>query len=1672
MQILVVGMHRAGTSAFTRLINQLGAYVGAEGEMTDTGIGQENPKGHWERKDVREANEALMASVGCDWDDVLNWSRIEPSARSLERFRRHTNLIALRLDANRPWAIKDPRLCLTISHWLPLLELPVPFVVLRDPGEVAVSLRTRNAFPLELGFALWEAHYRAMLRGIAGRRHVLADHRDLLSDPVATAKRILEEFIQAGVRKLSSPADLELKMSIDPRLYRSKREPLAGDSSEHPAYELYAAMASSKGSFAGLSGELSARSIDALERHQKQLEQLRKRFTKGATAPQAQTSSQVQKGAPPPATDVRSGHGPLALPVGVELELQRLSSLATKLEIELATAGLHQAQIGNELSDCRKQLIAAREKAVDSAEQAAAMASELSAERDARKRMDEAWQEDRIEMARLSKAREEELEAESSRLRVRLDELENEHRSLALSHQSRLDELAHERETLTISYRKSLSDAERVAQVLRQERDELSRQRASDLDAISRVRGYATTIGRTMRRAEVAARDIQASVRWRVGDRFVRLLELVLLRDRPILSWSVLQDAIADCQNALSHLESVAHATRRGQDSDQHQRTGLPTPGQLTPKALEDPSVVRRSGAGVRESRPHGETDLEAGGSSLHRLQLVERIRSALLAYKRSLKIRALDSCLRPFEKLTGLRPDALNNALHLVSQLERSCRGEEGAIATRHPPAAPMVQTNLDTQQRTVGGGTASPEVGRLGSDGAEAAPERPRRRGVIYTAVAGAYDGLKQPEFIWEDCDYVVFTDQEIVDPGVWRVHRMDYVNADPTRSARFVKTHPHLYFADYAFSLWIDANLLLRGNGETLRAALGSAEMGAFVHPHRDCVYSEAEEVIRRGGLDDKSIVQQHVASLRALDYPVRNGLFETNVLFRRHNAATVMRLMNEWWRLIENGSKRDQLSFNVACWLTDFEVQPLAARGISVRNHPDIVRFQHGAASSHVPSQPSDAVIARMEEARVLQPHAISLRIDQLSTRTATDVIVCVHNARDDVHACLSSVFPTLAEQDRLIVVDDGSDDATQRMLEAFASERPGMHVVRRNTAGGYTVAANAGYRASRNPFLVFLNSDTIVPPNWLDKLRELAFSSPEIGIVGPLSNAASWQSVPRTLDESGKLAVNSLPEGLSVAEADAWCLESTVGRVFVPLINGFCFGVKRSVFDAIGEFDEVSFPRGYGEENDFCFRAADAGFLLAVATNCFVFHAKSKSYSSAGRDELAQAGSRAFRAKYPKARIDNAIATTRDNPLLAEVRARFERRQAAWLAGSECDVADIGRTISPLPLPEEAGGISAYDLTADDMRLNSRIVNSPWPFADAPPGSVLWFVPCFDHALRGGIRTIFTAAEDWSKSWGTFHYFALYGNSVNVRKCNAQLRQYFPNLRYKVIPIADSVAVKNLPETDLGICTLWNSAYHLVKYNRCRAKMYFAQDYEPTFYRAGTTYGLIQETYGFGFNVIANSAGVGDRVREHTQRVDSFDPGVDTDLFRPAPLKLLADQPRRIVFYGRPRNPRNAFELGMESLRLLKQRMGEKVDIISVGAEFDPAEYGCEGAVRNLGVLASMEEVADLYAGARAGLVFMYSAHPSYQPLEYMASGCATVTNANYSNRWLLRNGENCLVTRAVPSEIAERLAQVVTDDKLYSRIRDGGLRTVSTLSWPRALERIRQIVRRPTRSDA
>lgn len=284
-----------------------------------------------------------------------------------------------------------------------------------------------------------------------------------------------------------------------------------------------------------------------------------------------------------------------------------------------------------------------------------------------------------------------------------------------------------------------------------------------------------------------------------------------------------------------------------------------------------------------------------------------------------------------------------------------------------------------------------------------------------------------------------------------------------------------------------------------------------------------------------------------------------------------------------------------------------------------------------------------------------------------------IVVPVYNAPDAVRVCLDSVLAHTCGAARLIVIDDASPDpAVVPLLQGYAHRR-GVTVLRNERNLGFTGTANRGIAAAGRADVVLLNADTEVAPQWLCGLRRAAWSHASVASATAVSDNAGAFSVPELEQE------NPLPEGWSFAQA-ALALWQQAGTAYprLPTGNGFCLYLRRAALDAVGVLDAEAFAQGYGEENDWCQRAAAAGWQHVIAGNVLVRHARSQSFGHERRRALGEAGMAVLRQRWPQ--YENEVGASLFSPRRRVLDWRVRRcwREAPPLPRLLCwEEADIG-----------------------------------------------------------------------------------------------------------------------------------------------------------------------------------------------------------------------------------------------------------------------------------------------------------------------------------------------------------------------------------------------------------
>jgi GT2 family glycosyltransferase len=598
----------------------------------------------------------------------------------------------------------------------------------------------------------------------------------------------------------------------------------------------------------------------------------------------------------------------------------------------------------------------------------------------------------------------------------------------------------------------------------------------------------------------------------------------------------------------------------------------------------------------------------------------------------------------------------------------------------------------------------------------------------------------------------------------------------------------------------------------------------------------------------------------------------------------------------------------------------------------------------------------------------------------STGVAVDVVVCVHNALPDVRRCLWSLLVASGHPLHLILVDDGSDEETASFLSWFDAVHPSVELIEnRDPPHGYTVAANLGMRASTADYVVLLNSDTIVTPRWLEGLIEVGQSDERIGILGPLSNAASHQSVPEVKAERA-WAINSLPSWLTpdgMAYAVRRASEGLAPRV--PFVNGFCYVIKRSVIEAIGYFDEESFAEGFCEENDFSVRAQDARFSLAIADHAYVHHAKSRSYGSDRRDEIAREHYQRFLQKHGRERISALLDQFDSEQALSSLRARLKE-----MLEDPDSFARCFRSLTPDPL------------------------------------DVTFVLPGLAVGSGGGVHSIYQEVRGMRQLGIPARVAISAAHLERARAVYGDAAEVFQSYSTEE-ELEDLTA-----GSDVIVATHFRSASAVGRIHDRRKDFlpaYYIQDYEPFFHRGDSDDAsealLSYEALG-GNLMFAKTHWLCSVIAcMHRLQVVKVQPSIDHDVYHDRGRASSGQgRPLRFAAMVRPRSPRRQPLATHRLLARLKREFGDDVEVVSFGCSGEQLEWLCGGspepAVEHRGLL-TREQVAETLRGADVFLdASIYQAF-GRTGLEAMACGCTSILPRIGGAAEYAVDGENALL---------------------------------------------------------
>lgn len=624
-------------------------------------------------------------------------------------------------------------------------------------------------------------------------------------------------------------------------------------------------------------------------------------------------------------------------------------------------------------------------------------------------------------------------------------------------------------------------------------------------------------------------------------------------------------------------------------------------------------------------------------------------------------------------------------------------------------------------------------------------------------------------------------------------------------------------------------------------------------------------------------------------------------------------------------------------------------------------------------------------------------------------TTVTVVVCIHNAVYDVEECLLALWEKRTYPYEIILVDDGSDEETRSYVDKFV-EITGVKLIRNETALGYTISANKGLHASESDYIILLNSDTIVTEGWVEKMVTCFRKNEKAGIVSPLSNAASYQSVPEIHDfEAGTWKKNVLAPGITL-EMMGQIVEMASAHAYpqVSVLNGFCFMISRHVINAIGYLDEENFPKGYGEEVDYCLRAEKAGFELRVVDDVYIFHEKTKSFTKEARKELGEASKDILVEKHGE-RYYNLDAAMENCDELERTRKRIIKKQNEVLK-----MRVMNRKIAFL-LTARGGSGGANSVCQEVMGMrklgvNAYVLNSN-NYKDEFEKNYPELVPYVRYFDKKSEKSLLEASAEFDIIIGTIF-----------------------------------TTIKSLK--------LISEAYKNKKFG------YYIQDYEPLFFDETEDYWKeAKDSYTLLSNIcmFAKTKWIGDTVeREHGTKVNIVEPSIDIAMYNPYVIEEKNIKlPIKITAMIRPKTERRNPLGTMKVLKLLKEKYGSRIEVHLFGCVTDEIAALGEDAqfeYTNHGILKRWE-VADLLAKSH-----MFLDMSTYQAfgrtgLESMCLGCiAIIPEEGGADKYAI-DGENAvIVDTSNEAEVYERICELIDLPEKMMEIQRNGLKAAQGFS--------------------
>ncbi len=638
----------------------------------------------------------------------------------------------------------------------------------------------------------------------------------------------------------------------------------------------------------------------------------------------------------------------------------------------------------------------------------------------------------------------------------------------------------------------------------------------------------------------------------------------------------------------------------------------------------------------------------------------------------------------------------------------------------------------------------------------------------------------------------------------------------------------------------------------------------------------------------------------------------------------------------------------------------------------------------------------------------------------------DIILPIFNSLAYVKTCIHSVLAhTDQSQYQLYLINDASDKTTTDYLQNVAKKSENIHLISNSTNLGFVKSCNLGMSMGVSPYLLLLNSDVIVTPNWLFNLIECAESDPKIASVNPITNHAAQIDL-------------AMVQGNNFYDMN-WRLQQYFAdkTIALDIVTGvgFCLLLRREILQKTGLFDEV-YGKGYCEESDLCMRFTTQGYRTVITPNVYVYHQGQASFTHSHARYIANR--KIFDKRWKTEYWRQFHAYQKANPLrivhdLFRTQSRWHPTPVMWITYRKIIKNWQQKQIAQLII-ESIRGLKQMThafVAAPNAELIAK---------NTPPNRLRITYLVNKLVISGGVLSVVQLVNE------------LILMNIEARIATLFIDPEIRNWRLLTEPMLFKNAhdlINQLPETDIVVATHWTTAQWAATIRRTKQTVYYLQDYEAWFSTEHQNKQTVLDTYSLIKNKIVTSDWLQQLLSQDGYHSKKICIGTDLEVFYPRDVEKKSHP--ILVTMARPGTPWRGFKWAVQALTEVKKEY-PKLEIVFFGdnqlfRQHIPFDYRDEGVVSNQNRLAALYSEADIFLDASDYQGFGRLA------LEAMSCGAACVLTSEGGVTEYARHEQNCLtVPPRQPSVFAQAILRLLHDQALCQHLASNALETVKQYS--------------------